>query len=183
MDLLCVNPLAISMLFCLLKILEGVSGFALSSVTDRWGRRKSALIFLGISLVSQAMMLLMSSYSARLIAFILMGVSNSKNSVLYVWLFELVESKSKPAACTMLNLIDASTMVVFGLYLLFVSKHWFPLYFGTLCVTSIAFTLIALSMPESPKWLLINKTQKEAIEQLNYIGRFNKSSASLPAYA
>jgi hypothetical protein len=125
----------------------------------------------------------MPSYPARFIAFILMGVSSIKNSISYVWLFELVESRHKPAACTFMNVLDTGTMVIFGFYLLFVSKDWFPLYFGAMSVTAFSLAIVIILMPESPKWLLINKSQKEAIEQFNYIGRFNRSDRLLPEHA
>jgi len=183
MDLLCINPVSIGILFSLNKVTEGLAGFALSGMTDRLGRRKSTIIFLGVNFASQALVIFNASYTARLIAFIGLGISNIKNSVAYVWLFEMVESNSKPVVCTFVNVLDTFTMVVIGFYLFFVSIEWFPLYMGTLSVTGCALLLIIMFMPESPKWLLITRSQKEAIKQFNYIGKFNRSPFTIPANA
>ena len=86
--------------------------------------------------------------------YIIQGVSMVKNSVVYTWLFESMETCNKSSASTALNMYDTSTMVVFGVYALFISRNWQGLVLFTYALTILAFIVIYLVPPESPKYCL-----------------------------
>ena len=47
-------------------------------------------------------------------------------------------------------------------------------------MVSISAFFLAFVCPESPRWLLYNNRQDEAIEALNYIAKFNCSAERIP---
>lgn len=98
-----------------------------------------------------------------------------KTPVSFVSLFELSQSKNKSMACSLINLVDALPLIVAGLYFKFVSKNVTILLIITSTLHLIAIIVIALVMPESPKWLLVTGQRDKAIEVFNYIAKFNGS--------
>jgi hypothetical protein len=90
-----------------------------------------------------------------------------------VWLFENMHTRNKSSAVTFLNMLDSSTMIVFGLYVLFISRNWFYLELTMYLCGLAAFLFVLAVMPESPKWLLINGRPKEALEQFKTIAQIN----------
>ena len=78
----------------------------------------------------------------------------------------------------MINVMDASPTLITGLFYLLVSREWFPIYTANLILSFIAFFL-AFICPESPRWLLYNGRQDDAIEALNYMAKFNGSSVRI----
>ena len=93
----------------------------------------------------------------------LYGCATTKNSVSYVWSFELVESKYKSACCSFVNGIDTMAMVIMGFYVLFISKNWFPIEFTMWFIGVANLIILSIVMPESPKWLLMTGKVGEAI--------------------
>lgn len=107
--------------------------------------------------------------------FAVYAMGNTKNSVCYVWLFELMETHHKSSSCSVLNAINSSTMVVFGLYVLFISRKWFYIMFFMYLVAMVAFVVIFITLPESPRWLLINGHREEAVTTFKYIADYNRT--------
>lgn len=180
MGLLCMNPAVIGLLFTAERMTEGIMGFFIGPITERLGRKKSALIFLGINLAAQTILLFWPLYISRLAGYILFGIGAMKNSVCYVWLFESMETKNKSTAVTFMNMLDASTMVFFGIYVLFISRDWFHIEITMYCVSICAWLSILLMLPESPKWLMINGRAKEAHDSFKRIAKLNGKESSIP---
>ena len=124
MNLLCVTPAIIGLIFTMERITEGVIGLSIVGLTDRLGRRRSALLFFSINLLAQTIIIFCPWYSTRMLGYILYACGNIKNSIFYVWIFEMIETRHKSSACTVINAMDSSTMIGFGLYVLFISKNW-----------------------------------------------------------
>jgi MFS family permease len=177
---MCKKSALIGILFAAERITEGVVGFTLSQVPERLGRRQSALLFLGINLVAQTVIIFCPGYFSRLLGFVLYGIGNIKNSVMYVWLFELVQTKNKAAAVTFLNAFDSSVMVQFGLYVIFVSRHWFYIELVAYSLAIASFMVIWRVIPESPKWLLINGRTMEAHQKFRTIAALNGVKCGIP---
>jgi MFS family permease len=165
MGLLCTPAAFIGLIFTVERVTEGIWGFSTAGISDRLGRRKSTLLLYGVSLVAQTIIIFCPSYWARMVGYMIFGIGNTKNSVCYVWLFELMETRSKSSACSVLNIINSSTMVVFGLYVLLISKDWFYIEIVMYVLGVTAYAIIFFLLPESPRWLLINGRKEEALEK------------------
>ena len=63
-------------------------------------------------------------------------------------------------------------MVIFCAYMCFIGKDWFTVNLYAVGASYLALFL-AFFCPESPRWYLVNGRIEEAIETLNYMGRFN----------
>lgn len=185
MNLICWarGTVMIGLLFTVERISEGVVGLMCMGITDRLGRRKSALIFIAIALLSQTIIIFCPWYWARMFGFILFAIGNMKNSVCYVWIFEMMETKHKSSACTLINALDSSTMIFFGLYVLFISTNWKWIEIFMYCVGWLSFFSILINLPESPKWFLINGRNAEAHENFEYIAKVNGLPCTIPTDA
>jgi len=82
-----------------------------------------------------------------------MGACQLKNSVSYMWLFGLLQTKHKSVCCGIMNAWDCSTLTVTTLYFMYVSKDWLPIMLAA-TVLATAGHIIMLFMPERPVWLL-----------------------------
>ena len=99
--------------------------------------------------------------------FMLLGFTSLKNGLSYVYLFDFMHSKDKSFACSCINFADVSGSAIAGCFFLFIKRDWFPLYVGTIVVTTAAYLLILIMNVESPKWLLHQGRKGEAILVLN----------------
>jgi len=104
--------------------------------------------------------------------FFLMGLTQIKVGVSYVWLSECVGFSYKSSAFTLINIFDGMTMAVVCVYYMWVSADW-----SWLCIffTGLSYLAMALAFvcPESPKWHLVNGRTAEGIRALNIIARIN----------
>jgi len=181
MDLMCTSATTIGMLVTVYYICFAIGGL-FCTFPDKYGRKKSLMFGLAISLVSQTVMLYSSDFWVRLAMFGLAGLSQLKNTTSYVWLSECTSTPNKASTFTLINEFDALPFILSCFFYLFVSKNWMllPLFF---CVLSyIAFGL-AFLCPESPRWLLVNGNSKEAIEVLNRMAVMNRSPKRIPPNA
>lgn len=173
MGLLCMNPAIIGLLFTIERLSEGVVGFLLYGKTEGHGRKNAVLFFLSINLLAQTILIFCPWYYTRLLGYILYAVGQIKNSAAYAWIFESLETRHKSTAVTAVNMLDASTMGLWGLYILFVSRDWWKLVVCMYSISLINFFVIFFVLPESPKYLLIKGKPNEALESFEYISKFN----------
>ena len=104
--------------------------------------------------------------------FFVIGLTQIKIGVSYVWLSECVGFGYKSTAFTIINVFEGLTLSIVGVYYLFISRDWYNLCLAMLIVSLVATALIPLC-PESPRWLLTNGLREEAITELNWIARLN----------
>ena len=161
----------------LLVVVYGASyalgGILFYHIPDQVGRLPSFRMFSTPSLISQLIVLFVPSYWGKLFGFLLFGLTSTKNSLSYVYLFEFMHSRDKSFACSCINFADVAGSAVAGCFWLFVERDWFPLFFGTVAVSALAYTVVLIVSLESPKWLLMRGRTDEAIKVLNYIAWFN----------
>ena len=93
----------------------------------------------------------------------------------YAWLFELVNHRHKSWTNTCLNLLNFMTIMFAGIYFLFISKDWAPLFYTLYFFAIVSNLIVAIVCPESPMWLLLQGKRQEAIKVLNYMAWFNGS--------
>ena len=110
----------------------------------------------------------------------LLGSMMIKNSLAYIWGFEISHSSHKKISSSIINMFDFANAAVAGGFFLFVSNDWFELYLPWVGMSVCAYLVILLFCPESPKWLLMQGRTEEAIESLNYIAWFNGSGHRVP---
>ena len=178
MDLMCTPMTQISLMY-MWYFVGTISGGVLAVIPDRIGRRKSVMGGMLVSLVAQTVMLFVPSILVRSICFFLMGLANLKNSQSYVWASESVPFERRAGVFTVVNVVDAMPTLITGTFYILISRDWFPIYAINVAV-SFSALLLAFVCPESPRWLLYNGRQAEAIEALNYMARFNGSSENIP---
>ena len=94
---------------------------------DKLGRKLTMVLNYGVHLVAQYVILLNPSYTARLIGLIFYGLAQLKQSVVYVWMAELVPARNSTSVTVSLTSFDAGSLGIICLYFLLVSPDWFPL--------------------------------------------------------
>ena len=178
MDLMCVAPAAIGMMYTWYFI-GTLVGVVYTLVPDKIGRKKSVMAGLILSTIAQTIMLFVSNMNVRSVCFFLMGFSNIKISQSYVWLSETVPKDGRAGAITIIGVADAITGLIAGMYYILISRDWFPLY---MFITGLSYLAIALAfiMPESPRWLLVSGRTREGIKAINYIAWMNRSTVRIP---
>ena len=178
MDLMCTPEATVGMMVTWYFIGTLVGG-VLAALPDRIGRKKSVLAGMILSTICQTVMLLVPNMTVRSICFFMMGFSNLKNSQSYVWLSECVPFSGRSFAFTIINIADSLTGLVAGIFYLYISRDYFPLYFF---ITALSYLAIVLGffMPESPRWLLVSGKPTAGIQAINYIAWLNRSPARVP---
>ena len=170
---MCGSPYRTNLLVVVYGAAYALGGMLFYHIPDQIGRLPSFKMFSTPSLVSQLIVLFVPFYWGKLFGFFLFGLTSTKNSLSYVYLFEFMHSRDKSFACSCINFADVAGSAVAGCFWLFIQKDWFPLYVGTVAVSTLAyFCVLAMSL-ESPKWLLLQGRTEEAIVVLNYIAWFN----------
>ena len=142
---------------------------------DRIGRWWTHATFGTVSLMAQVTLLQVPVYWVRLPAMMLLGSMMIKNSLAYIWGFELTHSRHKSFASSTINLVDFSNAAIAGCFFLFIKNDWYQLYSIWVCLSATAYLTLLCFCTESPKWLLMQGRTEEAIAALNYIAWFNGS--------
>ena len=87
--------------------------------------------------------------------------------------------RRRPDVITIINIVDALPALILGIWFLFFGNNWFTIAMIMVAVHYSAF-ILGIFCPESPRWLLLNDRKAEAIEEINYMARFNGSSKRIP---
>ena len=183
MGLMCTDRSYINAIVTGYFIAYGLAGLLLYELPDKWGRKKTIMFFGSVHTACQFVIIFVPNYYVRFGTFALMGACQLKNSISYVWLFDLVQQKDKPIAVGVLNAWDCLTISVVSFYFKFVSKYWFSLYLFMSLIGFASLMILTFIIPESPKWLLHNKRREEAIYCFNVIAKINCSAHRIPESA
>jgi len=101
----------------------------------------------------------------------------------YTHMFELSDEKSKAFCGTFLNTLDVLTFTIEGLYFEHVDRNAIQYLQTVFLLQAVGVALYLILIPESPRWLLLQERQADAIDCLNYIASFNMSKKRIPADA
>jgi MFS family permease len=179
MDLMCKNPFMIGLILSVYLLALGISGMSFAWIPDYCGRKKTVLISFGFSLLFQLLAIFINNFYFRMACFACMGACCIKNGTSYAWLFEMVESRHKPIVCSIVNAFDTMTLFFVGFYVIFISRHWLPLYAFYTVIGGVSW-LVLFFVPESPQWYLQSGQKDKAIEAFNKIARINNSTEQIP---
>jgi hypothetical protein len=106
---------------------------------------------------------------------LLIGISASKNMILYIYLPELIPENYRVYVSSYGYTIDALLPIVIAInYFSFIGNEW-----ETLCIVplifSVVFVICAFFIPESPKYLYARRMYSELRKTLDYISWINQS--------
>ena len=150
MNLVCTSMVPMNFMMSARYIAYGISGFILFSIPDNYGRKWTTAITGAVMIFAQLLMIFVPTYEARLIGFILFGVAMLKMTVPFVYMYELVPSQNVVAISATMCSFDLSTLMIFNLYLLYISRDWFPLIFAMTILATLALIFAVICIPESP---------------------------------
>jgi len=153
MGLMCMPRTTINYIVSAYFICYTVAGLLFFTIPDKIGVKKSMALFGTLHCLIQFIIILVPDYTVRLVSYGIMGACQLKNSVSYMWLFGLLQTKHKSVCCGIMNAWDTSTLTVTTLYFMYVSKDWLPIMLAATILATIGH-LIMLFMPERPIWLL-----------------------------
>ena len=154
MDLVCANMVAINFMVSARYIAYGVAGLFLFAMPDKYGRKWTIAITSAIMIVAQFLMIFVPTYEARLVGFIFFGLTMLKATVPYIYISELVPPKHAATVSVTMTSFDSATLLIFNLYLLFISRYWLPLVLTMTILASLALVCAVFILPESPSWLI-----------------------------
>ena len=89
MGLVCKTPVQIAKLATVYFIGYCVGG-SFYWVPDKIGRKKAVMGSLCLSMMAETVMIFVSAYHIRMVAFFVMGLFQLQNSASYLWLYESV---------------------------------------------------------------------------------------------
>lgn len=155
MGLMCMSRTQINYMLNATFLALVCQGILFARIPDRWGNRKTMLVFGSINLFAQFMCLLNPNYHIRIFAFFIIGLTFIKASQSYTWLSGLVQQKYVPLCYGLVNTYDCMVLLVLCLYFMHVSRDYFYIYFyvGSF-VGAVAHCLMVAFAPESPKFLI-----------------------------
>ena len=173
MDLVCASKVQTNSMISAKYVAYGIAGLLLFAMPDRYGRKFTMVLNFALHLAAQYLILFDSAYWARAIGLILYGVAQLKQTVVYVWATELAPAKNSTGVTVSLTCFDAGSLAFICTYFLVISRNWFPLMFFMTMLSTASFLVCLFVLPESPIWLLNQARPKDAIDVLNYIGKWN----------
>ena len=179
LDLTCAAPARITLPYMLYFIFFGVGGILTAPVIDRIGRLRSHWLFSTGHLLAQALCIFINNEIAHIIGYSMMGFFMGKNSLIFTWTFEFVTQRSKGCASTFILILDFCTPVIAGMFIMFVSRDWKMFMYPFFAIGALGFVIVSVLMPESPKWLLLQGRQEDAIRSLNFVARVNRSPSRI----
>ena len=180
MNLVCESKVKTNFMISMHYVAYGIAGLLFFPMPDRLGRKMTILINFGVHLVAQYLIIFVPVYEARFIGFVLIGASQIKNSVSYVYVVELVPARQSGPVNVCLTSFDSATMFFVCFYFIFISKDWFPLIFTMTALGTLAYLGIVFLLPESPIWLLKHGRVEDAIAAFNWIAKVNGSKNRIP---
>ena len=107
---------------------------------------------------------------------VVIGMLLIKNGVCYTYAFELVPPANRPFVNSAINLLDCSTLMWISLYVLFINKYYLYIMEVYVIFGIIAWIILVLFVPESPKWFFITGRHNDCVLALETIAKFNGST-------
>lgn len=177
-DLVCTPKVQISFFGTLL-----LAGFFFGSIFlvrlgDIIGRKKVVVVSTLVSSVCLVGILLSPSLITLFVCIFIFGLTCGPRGLSFVYALELTTSEYEVVYSTVALAIDATCMLILGLYFYFF-KSMIPLLVFLTVVQTLAISLVALNAPESPKFLHDKGDTEGFIRALLRIAHVNKKDLNL----
>jgi hypothetical protein len=179
MDMECAPKTVVGSMIACYSVTAGISGLFLFSLPNKWGRIKTMRVFGGLSVLAQLIIIFVPNLHARQFGFGLLGLSQLKNGVSYVWMFEGVESNIKSTVCGIMNTFDTITLAIMSVYFMY-EPNWFYLQLTMTSLCALSYVILMTVMPESAKWCLIQGNMEGALASFDTMAKINRSKTRLP---
>ena len=180
MNLVCADMVAINFMISARYIAYGITGILIFKVPNLFGRKWTIAITSLFIIIAQFLMIFVPTYEARLIGFILFGISMLKASLPYVYISELVPPENTSTTASLMTSYDSSTLVFLNIFFLLISRDWFPITLIMTIISMFALFVAIFLIPESPSWLLSQGRVEDAINAFNKMASINKVSYRIP---
>jgi MFS family permease len=130
------------------------SGLFVTRIGDLYGRKLPTIWSAIVSIPIHLGLMLSRSLNFSIFLFFLFGATRpGKMQVSFVYVSELVPESHRRRVGTFILFFDGSSLILFALYFLFISKNW--VFFQTFTlILSIISTIVLIYIPESPKYLI-----------------------------
>ncbi|XP_038626751.1 solute carrier family 22 member 1-like isoform X1 [Tachyglossus aculeatus] len=149
-----------------------IGSLSIGYIADRFGRKMCLLVTIFINSVSGVLMAFSPNYPSVLIFRLLQGmVSKGSWTCGYILITEFVGLSYRRTVAILYQMAFAIGLVVLS-GVAYAVPHWRWLQFAV-TLPSFLFLLYYWCLPESPRWLLSQKRNEEAIEIVDHIAQRN----------
>ena len=154
MDLMCRSRTTINTINTVYFFMCGLFGLLFAKMPDRFGCQRTTVYLGTVSLIAVLVCIFCTNYWVRLVCFAVLGITQTKNGVVYAWISGINLERDKSLLIGIINAWDQSQIILIMFYYNYVSRNWFPLYLGMAILAAIAHLVMIFLSHESPKWLL-----------------------------
>ena len=173
LDLTCKDSYQIGLIGSSYFIGFAVSALFVPVLADKYGRKH---LYMGCYLLQLACYILIffsTKIEVTIFAYAVVGIcASGRVSIGTMYLNEFLPMKHQSIVTTLLNVGDASTMILQCLYYLIISNNWLYLHLvGIICGIILIYPL--WKIPESPKYLYAKKHFDQSRQVLAHIAKMN----------
>ena len=151
-----------------------ISCLVVPRLADIYGRRMPYIVSTWIQLILYFGIYFSKSLMMTLTLILIFGFCGAgRSAVGYLYLIEMVPSRWKTLAGTLMHSVNSLTFVFSAIYFWFVSKEWRWLIIYAICANIITCIAI-LFIPESPLYCHSIRDYDKARTSISKIAKFNK---------
>ena len=171
-ELMCAPPLLVSLVGSsyFIGVIFGIFMFRMPNTL---GRKKTMKIVMPIYFVCSAFTVFAQSPVLKALGYFAQGLLHIKIPLSFTHLFELNPEEKKGLCSIFINTFDNLTLAYCSCIILFISRDADRILKVVFAFQAVMLGLYLAIAPESPTWCLLNHRFEEAVENINYIAKFN----------
>lgn len=125
LDIYCESPYLIALMGSMYFVGAITSGLFVTRMADLHGRKWPTLISAIVSIPIHIGLMISTSLTLSIVLFFLFGMTRpGKMQVSFVYISELVPENKRRLVGSFILFFDGSSLILFALYFLYVSKNW-----------------------------------------------------------
>ena len=180
LDLMCWETDDVNLIMSFFFLGWGLGVFTIL-MPDQFGRKNLMKVVLPLQIFAAYLTCFGESTAVVKTGFFLQGLLHTRITVCNMHSIELVEDQHKPFMSTCINVFDSSMIMVCCVVVKNFCKDMDKVLQVWWLIGSIACVLYLALVPESPRWLFMQKSNnKEGIESMNYVAWANGSEFRVP---